>query len=234
MIIGLLKCCEVKEELLDISGDYDEMFTCAFGPQISFKVYDVKNGELPHQLNECEGYLITGSASSTYEKLDWIGEVEELIRRCHRERKKTVGICFGHQLIAQALDGQSALSDKGWGIACRPVAIKAPKTWMQPRLETYRIHYLHQDQVQELPFQAELLGGNDHCHYGMYVIGDHIMALQGHPEFSAEYNKALTNSRKDLIPADVIAAAESSYLEDIDNEVVIQWLINFFGESSNV
>jgi len=232
MKIGLLKCCDVNDELRDISGDYDEMFACAFGPQISFKVYDVKNGELPDQLNECEGYLITGSASSTYEKLDWIGEVEELIRRCHRERKKTVGICFGHQLIAQALDGQSALSDKGWGIACRPVAIKTPKTWMQPGLESYRIPYVHQDQVQQLPSQAELLGGNDHCHYGMYMVGTHILAIQGHPEFSADYTRALENTRKDIIPADVMTEAKSSYLEGSDNEVVIQWIINFFRENS--
>jgi len=94
MKIGLLKCCEVKEELLDISGDYDEMFQNAFGPRISFQVYDVKKGEFPDELSECEGYVTTGSASSTYEELDWIGEVEDFIRRCHREQKKNAGCLF--------------------------------------------------------------------------------------------------------------------------------------------
>jgi hypothetical protein len=105
----------------------------------------------------------------------------------------------------------------------------ASGAWMQPGLDTIRILASHQDQVEQLPPGAIRLAGNDFCPNFMFLQGDHIVAIQGHPEFSVEYNRALIERRRDFLSDDRYQRSLSSLEGEVDSATMMQWLLQFLG-----
>lgn len=231
MRIGILKVDSVHEELSAEHNDYDQMFAALFGevrPTWSMRVYDVLKLELPQELEECDGFLITGSQYSTYEDLPWIPTLEKFIQRCHGAQKKLLGICFGHQIIAQALGGESSFSDRGWGVGVIAHNIDEPLFFLGHKPDDFRIIYSHQDQVKKLPEGAKRLGGNDHCPIGMYQIGRHIWCCQGHPEFYEAYVEALFLRREEKLGREKMREAIASLKNGTNRFEVGEWMARFF------
>ena len=87
--------------------------------------------------------------------------------------------------------------------------------------------FTHQDQVEKLPPGARVLGSADHCPHAMFAIGNHILALQSHPEYSRAYLRALIQSRESIIDqATFQIGLESLELEPHRTEPAA-WLRNF-------
>ena len=110
MRIGILKTDAVRTEWVAEFGEYPDMFVRLVGdanPEATFSTWDVEEGVHPTQddIDSVDGFIITGSKSSAYDDKQWIRDLEGLIQRLHAARKKMVGICFGHQVVAQALGG---------------------------------------------------------------------------------------------------------------------------------
>ena len=106
MKLGILKTDAVRPEWVPEFGEYPDMFIGLLrlaDPALEFRVYDVEEGVYPEDIDEVDAYLITGSKSSVYDDQPWIATLMEFVRELDRRRKKLVGICFGHQLVAQAL-----------------------------------------------------------------------------------------------------------------------------------
>ena len=119
MRIGILKTDSVLPELSQQFGDYPEMFSELLRgaePSLEVSVWDMVARERPAKLDDCDGWLITGSRHSVYEDLPWIRDLESLIREIHESRRKLVAICFGHQLVAQVLGGRTGAAARGWTI----------------------------------------------------------------------------------------------------------------------
>jgi GMP synthase-like glutamine amidotransferase len=231
MIIGLLQCDHVSEPFQHIIPDYPQAFRDLFAryaPEISLRVYDVCHGELPQSVEECEGYITTGSKYSVYDDVPWIHQLADFVRQIHAHKSKLVGICFGHQMIAHALGGKVAKSQSGWGIGTKPVELHQPKPWMQPEKQSYRLLLSHQDQVLTLPEGAELLGGNDHCPISMLGVDNHMLGIQAHPEFTPSYAEALMDSRLERIGRDPIQAAKPTLSENTDEATIMRWIEAFF------
>ena len=57
----------------------------------------------------------------------------------------------------------------------------------------------HQDQVLELPKEGQILGGNEHCPISLFGVGEHMLGIQAHPEFTPYYAEALMDSRLERI-----------------------------------
>ena len=107
MKIGILQTGRSPDELRAKHGDYDEMFVRLLSGQgFEFKTFPVLDGVLPTQINEADGWLITGSKFGVYEDHDWIAPLEEFLRRAFAAEAPIVGVCFGHQILAQALVGR--------------------------------------------------------------------------------------------------------------------------------
>ena len=90
-----------------------DMFASA-GFKFSYVTYHVAEGERPASIDECDAWLITGSPCSVYEDLPWIAVLEDFIRNAYASHRPQVGVCFGHQIVAQALGGHVAKAETGW------------------------------------------------------------------------------------------------------------------------
>jgi len=97
--------------------------------------------------------IITGSSAGVYETDGWIADLLDWIRVA-KGRTKLVGVCFGHQAMAQALGGRVEKSDKGWGVGLHRYQVASPEPWMTPAAATVAIPASHPGPVVEAPSDA--------------------------------------------------------------------------------
>ena len=228
MKVGLLECDHVREELLPIAGDYRQMFADLFqqhAPQLDLVSFDVRNGEFPTSVDACEAFVCTGSRFSAYDSADWIQELKGFLRQLRDAEKPFVGICFGHQILAEALGGKVEKAEQGWGIGVHRVNVIKREDWMQPKREACGVQYSHQDQVVQLPENSVLLGESGHCPVAMFRVGETMLGIQGHPEFPAAYVEALVRGRTELIGAEKVNAA--NFHAPTDEAILTNWLARF-------
>lgn len=226
--VGLLLCDHLDDDVAAQVGDYTDLYPDVFGPAgVDLRIYDVTAGELPEQPDECEGWIVSGSRRSTYEAESWISDLEEFVRRIVEQRHRLVGICFGHQLTAQALGGRVERAEVGWGVGVKSFEVVAPTPWMEPVSE-FAILMSHRDQVTALPEGAELVATADYCPVGAYRIEDHVFCVQGHPEFIPELSRILMGKRREVMGDDVVDAALATLEDRLDRERVVGWMAEFF------
>jgi len=228
--IGLIQCGHVHPDLVPTLGDYPQLFADLLGPEgIELTTFDVDHDQFPDDLSGFDGWVISGSASSAYEDLPWIHRTEELLRKLVADQAPMVAVCFGHQLLAQALGGRVAKSSDGWGAGMhRYEFVGDPLPWMSPAPEGgVRIIASHQDQVVELPEGAVVIARTGHCPIAAYTLGSSVFAIQPHPEFTAEVSRGLVERRRDRIGAEASDAALASLGEPLDQELVAGWMARF-------
>src|SRR5262245_3798724 len=238
MKIGLLECDHVLERYRHIGGDYREMFTAMFdshAPQITLRAFDVCNGEFPSSIDSCDAYLATGSRFSAYDGVDWIDELKNFVRRIHEAKKPFVGVCFGHQMMAEALGGKVTRAESGWGVGVHSVEVVKPESWMRPQQSNCGLQYMHQDQVARMPDDGVIIGRSDHCPVAMFRVGDSMLGIQAHPEFPKAYSGALLADRVERIGAERVSAALASLARPTDESVTAKWIVEFLeGRSQNL
>lgn len=234
MKVGLLQCDDVSESLLPAHGNYPEMFELALRkrlPQMDYRIYPAHKSELPGDPHECDVYLITGSKHGVYEEQEWIRELERFITQLWDLRKPLIGVCFGHQVMATAMGGQVEKSDRGWGVGVSFNQILEPKPWMQPVQDKLDLIVSHQDQVVELPPQAQVVASSDFCPNYLLQYGSHFLSVQGHPEFEKGYSEALMDMRSLTIPPARVRAGKVSLHADLDSDLMFDWIINFLRQA---
>lgn len=231
MKIGLLQCDHVASELSPRFGDQPVFFKnlfCRHAPEITFDVYDIQAEEYPDNPDQYDGFIGTGAKYSVTEDLPWIKRFEEYVYLLYQQKIKFIGICFGHQMIAQALGGRCDVSEKGWGIGVRTIHIHQKKSWMEPEVDSISLLYSHMDQIIALPPDCQVIAGNDHCPYAIITVGDHFMGIQAHPEFTPDYLDSLMKSRIERIGAENLKTAQKTLSEKMDENIVAKWMANFF------
>ena len=230
--LGFLLCDHALEHLAADFGDYPEMFASAFGEvsdAIDWRVFDVTAGEFPTDNESVDGYLISGSRHGAYDDLPWIGELSKCVRKLAAGKKPIVGLCFGHQILGQALGGRVEKSSKGWGLGLRSYQVEQSADWMTPSLKEFSIPVCHQDQITQLPPGAVRLASSEHCENFVVQFQTNVIGIQGHPEFATDFLSALVEWRRDVLPPDVHAQALSSLTRQGQNITVKQWIIQFLG-----
>jgi GMP synthase-like glutamine amidotransferase len=193
--VGILQTGNPPPPLQERFGSYSAMVQELLGPEHEFTTFDVRNGELPAQLESCAAYVITGSASGVYDGDSWIDALKDFVRDASG-RSAMVGICFGHQLMAEAFGGRVIKSSKGWGIGLHRYDVQERAAWMD-EARSIAVPASHQDQIVKLPADARVLGGSEFTQYGILEYPQRrAMSLQSHPEFSPEYAAALIELRR--------------------------------------
>jgi len=237
LTLGVLLCDSVHPDRREIDGDYPDVFTGMFrryspsGCEVKLRFYDVISGQYPQRLDECSGYLTTGACASVNDPDPWITDFEQFVRDLHKRECKLIAICFGHQMIAKALGGRVEHSDRGWGVGVHEVTIHHPEPWMIPTARSFRIVLSHQDQVTELPPNAEVLASTPHCPISLFRCGT-LIGIQGHPEFSIPYAGALMESRAGIIPAETRKQAFESFAQEPDYTLLTSWMVHYLGSGA--
>lgn len=229
--IGLLQCGYLHPDLVPAFGDYPEAFGALLAPHgVDLTTFDVQAGPLPEDPDALDGWLVSGSASSAYEPLGWIPPVEDFLRTLVEGDVPLVAICFGHQLLAQALGGRVEKAPDGWGAGAHDYELVGPPpAWMEPTCSgPVRLIASHQDQVVALPDGAELVARTAHCPNAAFTLGPRALAIQPHPEFTAELSRKLVRLRRDRIGAAAADAALASLDERLDSDLVASWMSDFW------
>lgn len=217
MRINLLLCDWFEGLLPDFVREFPEMFYALFdsvaAEKPDYRVYDVQRCELPTEFHREELYVITGSMSGAYEDKEWILRLKEWVRQADAAEVPLVGVCFGHQLVAEALGGKVEPSPKGWGVGIRASRVVLPGALRYFPSGELRLWYNHNDQVVRLPKGARLISTSDFCPNEAFLKGRHILCFQGHPEYTARYERHVLSIAKDQ-PAEVIERGYASTARD--------------------
>lgn len=232
MKIGILQCDDVRSSLSAEYGEYPDMITAGLAQQhadFSFQTYKTHHGILPECIEECDAYIITGSRYSVLDsEVLWINGLMNFVLRLAKAKIKIIGICFGHQLLAEAMGGKVERADCGWLVGAHEITIQTPQDYMQPEKSHCQLAMLCEDQVQKISKEATVLATSPKCEYAMLQYNGHILSVQGHPEFSAEFAKDLLNVRQDEFPSKRYERGSQSLSEQtLDGELIFRWFTHF-------
>ena len=237
MRIGVLLTGDASSFTNNRYGNYGDLFIQLLQrPGDVWHVFDVRCNEYPQEPSSYDGFIVTGSASTAHETEPWILELERFIQQLHQNKIKTLGVCFGHQAVANALGGRSARNPTGWEVGTHRLNL-AESFWNKPYASGFpnnpKILESHQDHVVVLPPGGELLASSPNTPVQMYAVGESILCIQGHPEFHPDVVDDLVSSRMDegTIAAEVGLAGRRSLELGHDQTAWKNLILRFFSQS---
>lgn len=219
MKIGILKAGHIPRRLSDRHPDYDVMFERLLaGHGLEFESFDVEHGVFPTSVAEAAGWLITGSACGAYEDHAWIPRLEDFIGEARAKSVRMIGICFGHQVLAQAMGARVEKFPGGRSMGA--VEYECHTTGERLTLLAF-----HGDQVMTVPDGARLTVSGDFCRIAGLAYDDEAgrpwaISLQPHPEFDAAYEADLISAYSDDLPNAAVRQAQASLSAELSNAEV--------------
>lgn len=227
MKIGILQTGQCPDALRPTMGDYPDMFARLLaGRGFSFRTWHVEGVEFPGNLQEADGWLITGSRHGVYEDHPFIAPLEALIRNALAAGQPVVGICFGHQIMAQALGGKVAKFEGGWAVGAQSYDFEG---------DTLMLNAWHQDQVLVPPEGAKTIATNPFCAHAALEYGTLGLSVQAHPEYDDAFIQGLIDTRgRGVVPADLLAAAEGRHGGPRDSDLIADRIAAHFKQHAPV
>ncbi len=231
MLIGIIETGRPPDDLKQRHGSYPDMFKRLLAKEdatLRFQSFAALDGEVPSDPHTCDAWLITGSRHGVYDNLPWMAPLAQFIRDAVGESVPVVGICFGHQIVAEALGGKVVQSDRGWGVGIHDYDIGSRPVWMKDAPDSFAVNAVHQDQISDLPHSAEVVASSPFCPHAVLAYGDKAFTIQAHPEFDNAFKHDLIESRlTGLVPEQQLSEARSSLARDPNSSLVAKWIVQY-------
>ena len=235
MKLTILKTGDVPEPLRPQFGPYPPMFMRMFeeaGHRFDYEVVGVNDGEPLPDPAKLDAVLITGSPAGVYDDYAWLDPLRGFIRSAYAANTPMLGICFGHQIMADALGGDVRKSEKGWGLGRHTYAVTARPSFLATELPHLSIACSHQDQVIVPPAEAEVFLASEFTpNAGLAYRNGRALSLQPHPEFLYDYALALVELRRGRAPDAVVDTAMASVTTPSHSRDVAGWLGEFLSRA---
>lgn len=234
MKLSIILTGDVPAPLRAQFGPYAAMFQDMFdtaGTGFDFEVIRAFDGDVLPDPAQLQAILITGSAAGVYDDLPWLGPLRQFIRDAYAAQTPMLGICFGHQIMADALGGDVRKSEKGWGLGRHTYRVLNRPGFMAEAPDTLSIACSHQDQVIVPPPEAEVILASDFTpNAGLAYRSGRALSFQPHPEFADDYTLALAEMRRGLAPEALVDAALDSLAKPSDSALVGLYIARFFAQ----
>lgn len=232
MKVTILETGRAPGRLSEDFPRYPDMFVSLLSKadkNLAFETVALVDGAPPPDPASCEAVVITGSPAGVYDLTPWMDPLRAFVRAAFEAKTPMIGVCFGHQIIADAMGGAVRKSEKGWGVGRHTYEIVERRPWMNEPRSRISLSVSHQDQVIEPPAGAATLARSSHTeHAALAYESAPVMSLQGHPEFSDGFVAALYNARRGgTLSEEAVEAALESLAQPEDNALVAEWMVRF-------
>ncbi|MCY7405929.1 MAG: glutamine amidotransferase [Alkalinema sp. CAN_BIN05] len=192
----VIKTGRTMPELQRQRGDFEDWMIEALAVcRSQVETIDVTVGERLPAFHQVSGIVITGSHAMVTQHHDWSEYSAEWLKVAADKQIPTLGICYGHQLIAYALGGSVDYMPDGREVGTLPVTLH-PSAQEDALLhdlpEQILVQLSHRQAVMELPKDAVLLASSDRVPFEAFRYGDRVWGMQFHPEFSTDVMQAYT------------------------------------------
>ena len=231
MQLTFIQTGDVPAPLRARFGPYRTMFERMFdatGMGFTYKTIAVSEGEACPDPSTLEAIVITGSPAGVYDNLPWLSPLRAFIRSAYAARTPMLGVCFGHQIMADALGGDVRKSEKGWGLGRHSYEVRKLPSFMRGAPEALSIACSHQDQVIVPPAEADVILASEFTpNAGLFYRNGRALSFQPHPEFADDYTIALTELRRGKIADEVVDKALASIAKPSNSSDVAHYIGQF-------
>ena len=238
MFITIVQTGDVPAPLRSEFGPYAKMFERMFdstGFDFNYQIVTVDDNSLLPDPSRLEAIVITGSPAGVYEDHAWLPPLRDFIRGAYAAKTPMLGICFGHQIMADALGGDVQKSPKGWGLGRHTYRVLGRPDFMADAPDTVSVACSHQDQVLVPPADAEVILASDFTpNAGLFYKSGKALSFQPHPEFLDDYALALVNLRRGNAPDAVVDGGISSFAQSSDSARISDYIAKFFLGKSRI
>lgn len=230
-----MKLCILENDFLDPKVEatyigYGAMFERLLrqaGAEGEIDIFNTVKGEYPASFEPYDAVLLTGSKADAFSQEPWVLKLKEKVQELLKTKKKLIGVCFGHQLIALCLGAKVGRAPQGWGAGRMQYQWLAPGLPQAQGREQVALLASHQDQVFDLPSGAKLLATSDFCPVAAFAVDDHVFCVQPHPEFVEDYSAFLLDKRRAMYGEEMYQACTQSLAEGHDGLVLARMMVAF-------
>jgi len=236
MKLTILQVGETPKPMRDRFERFEPLFETMFakaGADFAFETVAIVDGAPFPDPENVEGVIITGSAAGVYDQTPWMDPLRHFIRTAYEASTPMLGVCFGHQIMADALGGDVRKSEKGWGIGRHVYRRDATLGPLAHLADTIAIAASHQDQVITPPATARVFLSSDFTpNAGLTYENGAAISLQPHPEFDDAYTEGLIELRRNNpLDTDVVETLKAGLADSFDNIAVAKALALFLKQA---
>lgn len=230
-----MKLCILDNDFLDPAlaptyvgyGAMFERLLRQAGAEGTFDIFNTVKGEYPASFEPYDAVLLTGSKADSFSQEPWVLALKDKVQALLLAKKKLIGVCFGHQLIALCLGAKVGRAPQGWGAGRMTYEWLAPELAHAQGREDVALLASHQDQVFELPGGTRLLATSAFCPVAAFGIDGQLFCVQAHPEFVEDYSAFLLNKRRSMFGEERYQAFIQSLAKGHDGLAVARMMVAF-------
>lgn len=208
----ILKTGSTFADLAGRRGDFEDWFAARLGrPLRDFHVIDAQRATTLPDPTSADAVLVTGSSATVHEHDPWSDRAGAWLRAAVQSGVPVLGVCYGHQLLADAFGGRTSRNPNGREIGLTTVHIAQDDPLFEGLPPVFPVFETHLDAVVDVPQSARVLAGNARCPVQALAFGPRAWGVQWHPEFDDDAMRHYLHVRRPQIEAE-LGAGETDRL----------------------